>query len=58
MVATKSVKLFRTIETQTYIKPSNTIDQFDLKNVSDIIDLLIESCPRNSKHNRIPSFII
>jgi hypothetical protein len=26
-------KRFRSIQTQTYIKPSNTIDQFDFENV-------------------------
>jgi hypothetical protein len=36
-------KRFRSIENQTYIKPSNTIDQFDFENVSDIIDLLMDT---------------
>ena len=50
---------FRSLQTQTYIKPSNTIDQFDFDNVSDIIDVLIDSCQKwNSTNQRILSLII
>ena len=50
---------FRSVQTQTYLKPSNTIDQFDFENVSDLIDLLIDSCQNwNSINNRILSLII
>jgi hypothetical protein len=52
-------KRFRSVETQTYSKPSNTIDQFDFDNVSDLIDILIDSCKNlTSINNRILSATI
>lgn len=52
-------KRFRSVETQTYSKRSTTIDEFDFENVSDIIDILIDSCAKwTSINNRILSVIM
>jgi Fe-S cluster assembly scaffold protein SufB len=52
-------KRFRSVETQTYSKPSNTIDQFDFDNVSYLIEILIDSRQNwTSINNRILSVTI
>ena len=52
-------KRFRSIDTQTHTKISSTICKFDFGNVSDLIDILIDSCTGwNSINNRILSVIL
>ena len=55
---TNSIR-FRSVETQTYTKRSSTIDEFDFDNVSDMIDILIDSCGKwTSINNRILSVVM